>query len=388
MNLILEIPKDTKVTAKKVIFDFSKCETFDDLLEVISNSSQTKVYKKRYSNLLKILAFLSIKNEGNAFSASSKLYRSCITTYNLLFNSLEYNGMMTLGSSYRATEGSAKGYCKRHSLCNLFTDEFAFKYLNEAQKIVSKAAANIKINPDLYILDLESVEIYKNMLRRVSKVNIITNEVTNLVAKDKEVKIKQGFYENRVYTPITSLSSSNYDLLIDGETTNTIDITSSFAKCLSQIMLNSGLNDSNTVKFAKITQSGDFYQYVADMTGQSRSETKIAFQQFLNCDITFHDSLNFSGIMADIFPSANDFVISMKKRYGTSRSSSNGEILFDKISAFEADIVIGQITAELQLEGVPIFSKHDEIIFKASDAEFIEEFFEEVMQNNFQFYNN
>ena len=343
----------------------------------------TKNYGKKSADLIRVLIYISKKRRSLSISVSSRFLSSLHYKYAKLLDALIQKNYLSRGTSYCNYVGK-KSYCKSLTL----SDTFSYGSLDESQEgriIADMVSKKVGKNEHHLPFSKAEIDVIKSDLARFSTVDLKTKEKKNIDSS----KIIQGYYENRIYTNITSISDKKYQLLIDGEETAELDISNSFPSIIGQKMLNEGYRSDDVVVYCNITQSGIFYEHLSSATNMERKVVKKMFQVYLNCPLDIQDKLLMSDVMRDRFPQVHDYICKLKVCYGVSRKTNpNNQIFFDVISQFESKIICKKLSSRLREElSLCLATKHDSIIFKKIRLEEVLPIWEDVLREVFTFHN-
>jgi len=361
--------------------DLSEGLSFQNLIIEIENSNSiTKNYANKNIKLLKCLSYFSKRKKSMSFSISSRFLSSLNYKYNSFFQELEKKNYILRGKSYSNYCGK-KSFCKKITLSNTF-GKCSIDDIISGQSISKTVAEKIGMDEQHLPFSKEEISIMQNDLKRFTIVSKKTGEVFKA-----NKKIKQGYFEERLYSSITNVSNKDFSCYIDGEETFELDISNSFPSILSQIIIDEGHNDEATISFAKICQNGFFYEFLAKSLSTTRKKAKNLFQIYLNSNHKIHNKMSISFFMNSKFREVNNFIYELKKCYGVNRGDSDGEILFDIVSKRESQLVCKKLSNRLRYElGLCLATKHDSIIFKKSRMMEVLPIWNEVMEEVFTFY--
>jgi hypothetical protein len=361
--------------------DLSEGLSFQDLIIEIENSSSiTKNYAKKNIKLLKCLSYFSKRKKSMSFSISSRFLSSLNYRYSSFFQELEKKNYIVRGKSYSNYCGK-KSFCKKITLSSTF-GKCSIDDVLSGQSISKAVSEKIGMNDQHLPFSKEEISIMQNDLKRFT---IVSKESGEVFKANK--KIKQGYFEERLYSSITNVSNKDFFFFIDGEETVELDISNSFPAILSQIILDEGYNDEGSIMFSKICQNGFFYEFLAKSLNTTRKKAKNLFQVYLNSGHKIHNKMSISSFMGSEFREVHNFIYDLKKCYGVNRLNSNGEILFDIVSKQESQLVCRKLSNRLRDElSLCLCTKHDSIIFKKSRLSEVMPIYNNVMEEIFTFY--
>jgi hypothetical protein len=182
----------------------------------------------------------------------------------------------------------------------------------------------------------------------------------------------------RLFSNMTSLPGLFLDFIkIEGEKIAGIDIKNSQMKALGRWMKETtkvdGGNSSVLSKnhFSDLAGSGKIYELVQEIAGlETRSEAKLATFRALYSSHRAKSRVKTA--LTKEFPGLIEELDALKKQHGKS-------FLADTMQQLESDVVINKVLHELFLMGYSVFSKHDSILCKASQAREIESIMERML---------
>lgn len=370
--------------------DFYQYKTLSS--KFINDVVKTKSYVGEIKSLLLSNNIIEINNSYNVAKRISKGYRFS----NHIINPLDSYHICSLTSTHTPVECSLT-YPVEQLLNRLTINEEVYNWINEFRISSTDIKVDEEITDEYVVVKYETgnfrykLETALAQAKEIGlsliqyKTNFYIDEVDEFIIrkendlrllfrknifdiKHKIFRISRNETNNRLDYNLTNMKSDLLEyLLLDNEELVELDIANAQFAILCSLTTNL---DSN---FIEHTQSGNLYQYIASELNISVSESKsLMFRVAFDKVKTNQDSIR------NIFPITMKFIDNYKNENGYKAFSN-------LLQKQESLLMIDGVLNYLHSKDVLVFTIHDAVRVKKSEAEVIRNMIQEYFtENNFK----